>query len=210
MSWQTFALFFVTIFTVSATPGPNMLFAMNTGLRFGPRRAVWAGAGMCVALAGMAAVSALGLGAVLASSAIAFELLRWAGVAYLVWLGIQSWRAPVEAGGQRRAAAGDSAAEPRRLFLRGTLVSLSNPKAIVVMTALFPQFIDAALPLAPQLAILVTTMVAIEFGWIMAYATGGDTLAARLTSVSATRLLNRFSGGLLIGAGGLLALARRI
>ncbi|AWK90063.1 LysE family translocator [Azospirillum thermophilum] len=210
MNWQTLAFFAATAFFISATPGPNMLMAMSLGLRFGARRAAWGGLGMCLALALMAALSALGLGALLATSVTAFEILRWAGVAYLTWLGIQAWRAPAEAGGGRGAAAATGEGTALRLTLRGMLVSFSNPKALVFMAALFPQFIDAAAPLAPQLVPLIAVMVVIEFGWIMAYATGGDRLAARLTSVSATRTLNRLTGGLMIGAGGLLALARRV
>jgi len=210
MSWQTLALFIATAFVISATPGPNMLLAMSLGLRFGARRAVWGGVGMCVALAVMAALSSLGLGALLSTSVLAFEIVRWAGVAYLTWLGIQAWRAPVEPAGERDASTAGGEGSPVRLFLRGALVAFSNPKALVFMAALFPQFIDAAAPLAPQLGALVAAMVVIEFGWIMAYATGGDKLAAKLTSASAARGLNRLTGGLMIGAGGLLALARRV
>lgn len=211
MSWQTLAFFFATAFVISMTPGPNMLLAMSLGLRFGARRAAWGGAGMCAALAVMAALSAFGLGALLSTSVVAFEVVRWAGVAYLTWLGIAAWRAPVAPAGERDAAvAAGGEASPVRLFLRGALVAFSNPKALVFMGALFPQFIDAGAPLAPQLVALVATMVVIEFGWIMAYATGGDRLASRLTSVSAARGLNRLTGGLMIGAGGLLALARRV
>ncbi|MBK1838284.1 LysE family transporter [Azospirillum sp. YIM B02556] len=210
MTWQTLAFFFATAFVISMTPGPNMLLAMSLGLRFGARRAAWGGAGMCAALAVMAALSAFGLGALLSTSVLAFEIVRWAGVAYLTWLGIAAWRAPVQPAGERDPAAVSGEGTPVRLFLRGALVAFSNPKALVFMGALFPQFIDAAAPLAPQLMALVATMVVIEFGWIMAYATGGDRLAAKLTTASAARSLNRLTGGLMIGAGGLLALARRV
>ncbi|MFD1627151.1 LysE family translocator [Azospirillum griseum] len=212
MTWQTLAFFFATAFFISATPGPNMLLAMSLGLRFGARRAVWGGIGMCVALAIMATLSAFGLGALLSTSVVAFEAVRWAGVAYLTWLGIAAWRAPVTEAGPRddSAVSGVGEGAPVRLFLRGMLVAFSNPKALVFMAALFPQFIDAAAPLAPQLTVLIAAMTVSEFGWIMAYAIGGDRLAARLTNASAARTLNRLTGGLMIGAGGLLALARRV
>jgi homoserine/homoserine lactone efflux protein len=213
MTWQTLAFFFATAFFISATPGPNMLLAMSLGLRFGARRAAWGGFGMCVALAVMATLSAFGLGALLSTSVVAFEAVRWAGVAYLTWLGIAAWRAPVPEAGPRdgdAAASGVGEGSAARLFLRGLLVAFSNPKALVFMAALFPQFIDAAAPLAPQLVALIAVMMVSEFGWIMAYAIGGDRLAARLTNVTAARALNRLTGGLMIGAGGLLALARRV
>ena len=211
MNWQTLGFFFVTAFVVSMTPGPNMLLAMSLGLRYGVRRAAWGGLGMCVALTLMATLSVLGLGALLAASEPAFQAVKWAGVAYLTWLGIAAWRAPVPDGSPRATGAAAAEEAPaHRLFLRGLLVAFSNPKALVFMAALFPQFIDPAAPLAPQLVALVAIMVVIEFGWIMAYATGGNSIGARLTSGSAARTLNRLTGGLMIGAGGLLALARRL
>jgi len=208
MDTHTLLLFALTSGAVSLTPGPNMLYAMSLGLRFGPRRATAGGAGLALALGGMALVSALGLGAVITTSATAFEILKWFGVGYLIWLGLASWRAPVRPIGATATGA-DTDGTPARMFVRGLFVTVSNPKALVFLTALFPQFIDADRPLAPQLAALIGVMMVLEFASIMLYATGGGTLAAKLSSVGATRLVNRLTGGLLIGAGGLLALARR-
>ncbi|PWC54275.1 LysE family translocator [Azospirillum sp. TSO22-1] len=210
MSWQTLGLFLVTFFFISATPGPNMLLAMSLGLRFGVRRAAWGGLGMVAGLTTLAGLSVLGLGALLAASEAAFLTLKWAGVAYLTWLGWQTWRAPVEPVRAGEAPAEDDTGTAGRLFVRGVLVAFSNPKALVFMAALFPQFIEPAQPLLPQFTALVSLMAVIEFGWILAYAAGGHTIAARLSSTRAVRSLNRVSGGLMIGAGGLLALAKRI
>lgn len=209
MSWHTLGLFLVTTFVVSATPGPNMLLAMSLGLRFGVRRAAWGGAGMCMALTLLATASVLGLGALLAASEPAFLAVKWAGVAYLTWLGFTTWRAPVDTAPREAAQIRVEGSGPR-LFLRGMLVAFSNPKALVYMAALFPQFIEPAAPLLPQLGLLVAVMAVIEFGWILAYAAGGHTIAAHLSDTSAVRSMNRVSGGLMIGAGGLLALARQI
>ncbi|WP_431855491.1 LysE family translocator [Azospirillum sp.] len=210
MSWQTLGLFLVTFFFISATPGPNMLLAMSLGLRFGVRRAAWGGLGMVAGLTTLAGLSVLGLGALLAASEAAFLTLKWAGVAYLTWLGWQTWRAPVEPVRAGEAPVEDGSGSAGRLFARGVLVAFSNPKALVFMAALFPQFIEPAQPLLPQFTALVSLMAVIEFGWILTYAAGGHTIAARLSSTRAVRSLNRVSGGLMIGAGGLLALAKRI
>jgi len=210
MSWQTLGFFLVTAFVVSMTPGPNMLLAMSLGLRYGVRRAAWGGLGMCVALMIMATLSVLGLGALLQASEPAFLTVKWLGVAYLTWLGIAAWRAPAEEGTAGASGAAVEEVSAVSLFLRGMLVAFSNPKALVFMAALFPQFIEPSAPLGPQLIALVAVMVVVEFGWIMAYATGGNSIAARLSSATATRTLNRLTGGLMIGAGGLLALARRL
>ncbi|WP_448204996.1 LysE family translocator [Azospirillum sp. sgz302134] len=210
MSWQTLGLFLVTAFVLSMTPGPNMLLAMSLGLRYGVRRAAWGGLGMVTALTILATLSVLGLGALLQASEPAFLTVKWAGVAYLTWLGIAAWRAPTEPAAAESDKTVIEEVSAIRLFLRGLFVAFSNPKALVFMAALFPQFIEPSAPLGPQLIVLVSVMVVVEFGWIMAYATGGNSIAARLSSATATRTLNRLTGGLMIGAGGLLALARRL
>lgn len=211
MTWQNLTLFFATSFALSMIPGPNMLLAMGLGLRFGVRGAAWGGLGMCTALTGLAGLSALGLGALLATSAVAFNVVKWAGVAYLTWLGIAAWRAPAALPAAQDGNAPDMGqSAPMRLALRGFLVAASNPKALVFMAALFPQFIEPAAPVLPQFVVLVTGMVVIEFGWIMTYAAGGHTIAARLASPRAARGLNRLTGSLMLCAGGLLALARQV
>ncbi|TWB38659.1 LysE family translocator [Nitrospirillum pindoramense] len=215
LSWQTLSAFTVTCFFLSATPGPNMLFAMGVGLRHGVRAAAWAGAGMCLALGAMAGLSAIGMAALLQASSTAFMVVKVLGVAYLLYLGVQAWRAKpedtlrAEAGAEREGEAVRPAdASAHRLLLRGLLVCGSNPKALIFMAAFFPQFIDAALPLTAQLVLLTVLMVVIEFGWILTYAIGGQALAGRLQTPKAARQLNRLTGGLLIGAGGILALMR--
>lgn len=212
MSWQILTTFLITCFFLSMTPGPNMLFSMGIGLRHGVRAAAWSGLGMCAALGVMGMLSALGTAALLETSATAFQVVKWAGVAYLAWLGIQSWRADPAA--TLPAAPPDAEAPnaaqtaPHRLFLRGFLVCGANPKALLFMAAFFPQFLDAGHPVAPQFTVLMAVMLIIEFGWILTYAMGGRTLAGRLQTPDAARLLNRLTGGLLVGAGGLLAVLK--
>lgn len=188
-----------------------MLLAMSLGLRYGARQAAAAGVGMATGLSILAILSVMGLGALLAASETGFQIVKWAGVAYLAWLGFQTWRAPVP----ERIPDGEGAIEreviaPWRIFVRGLIVAMSNPKAVVFHAALFPQFLDTTQALAPQMAVLLVVMVLIEFGWVMAYALGGDRLGSRLAAGSGGRVLNRITGGLMMGAGGLLALARRM
>lgn len=210
ISTQTLVMFLTTCFFLSATPGPNMLSALSMGMRHGLAGAAWGGIGMCLSLGGLAALSALGLGLLLKASPLAFAIFKWAGVAYLTWLGVQAWRAPVAAPAGLAGAAAPALSARRRglvgLFGQGLLITLSNPKALIFMAAFFPQFIDPQRPLAPQLSILVAGMLVIEFGWIMTYAIGGRGLALRLSGPSSQRWLNRMTGALLIAAGLLLAL----
>lgn len=211
MNIQTLGIFLATCFFLSATPGPNMLSALSMGVRHGLGGAAWGGIGMCAALGMLAALSALGLGVLLAASPTAFMIFKWVGVAYLAWLGVQALRAPVPADGEGPEAAavsgGERGSSRAGLFMQGTLITASNPKALIFMAAFFPQFLDPAQPVAPQLSILVAVMLVIEFGWIMTYAAGGRTLARRLSGRRATLWLNRGTGLLLIAAGLLLALA---
>lgn len=211
MNSHTLGLFLFTCFFLSATPGPNMLSALAMGVRHGLGGAAWGGLGMCLSLGLMAALSALGLGVLLKASPLAFMVFKWVGVAYLIWLGIQAIRAPLPDTDTQGDLPADAATgrsnRPLGLLLQGGLITASNPKALIFMAAFFPQFIDMTSPLGPQLAILVGTMLVIEFGWIMTYAAGGRSLARRLSGPRASLWLNRGTGVLLILAGGLLSLA---
>ncbi|GGY12221.1 LysE family translocator [Paludibacterium paludis] len=203
MTLATWLLFVTTVFFVSATPGPNMLLAMTHGIHHGMRGTFVTCLGLMSALALIMAVSAAGLGALLATSVTLFALVKYLGAAYLIYLGVRTWRAraePLNADGARRAAPVPAG----RRFRTGFLVAMSNPKAFIFFTALFPQFMNAHAPQGPQLAILAATFFAIEASWQFAYAAGGARLAGWLGSARRVRLVNRLSGGAFIGAGILL------
>lgn len=203
MSLHLWWLYVTAVFLISATPGPNMLHVMTQSIAHGPRRALATMAGLMSAVLLCLIASALGLGALLKASPRLFDVLRYAGVAYLVWLGIKAWRAPV--GGADGVA---SRRSDRALYLTGLLTGLSNPKLIIFAAALFPQFIDPARPFGMQLAILVISFVVIELGWQAAYALGGIKLARWLAPVNRQRLFNRATGVMFIGFGGALLGAR--
>lgn len=203
MSLHLWWLYVTAVFLISATPGPNMLHVMTQSITHGPRRALATMAGLMSAVLLCLIASALGLGALLKASPRLFDVLRYAGVAYLVWLGIKAWRAPV--GGVDGAV---SKRSDRALYLTGLLTGLSNPKLIIFAAALFPQFIDPARPFGMQLAILVISFVVIELGWQAAYALGGIKLARWLAPVNRQRLFNRATGVMFIGFGGALLGAR--
>lgn len=210
MSIQTWLLFVTTVFLLSATPGPNMLLALGHGIRFGARKAIATGIGTVAALTLLQVISVTGLGALLAASETAFRVVKWCGVAYLLYLGLRTWRAAphVDLPAEETGAIARTAAW--RLGAQAFVVCLSNPKAIVFLVALFPQFLDPSQPLLPQVTILAITFGVSEFFWIMVYAVGGGRLVPVLSKTGHARLINRLSGGLLIGAGALLAAARRL
>lgn len=209
MAMQTWLLFVVTVFFVSATPGPNMLLAMSHGIRYGLGGALPTLAGLLVALALIMAGSVAGLGAVLATSELLFSIVKYAGAAYLVWLGYQAWRAPVAEQAETNDAvvAGESSRGQR--FRTGFLVAMSNPKAFVFFTALFPQFMRADVPQLPQLVVLSATFFVIEVSWQLVYAFGGARLKHWLTSPRRLRLMNRFAGSSFMAAGVALSTVSR-
>lgn len=198
-------LYVTAVFLISATPGPNMLHVMTQSIAHGPRKAMVTMAGLMSAVLLCLIASALGLGALLKASPLLFDMLRYAGVAYLFWLGLKAWRAPLADSDSTNAAC---ALPARKLYGTALLTGLSNPKLIIFAAALFPQFIDTARPFAVQLAILVASFVVIESFWYGAYALGGLKLKRWLAPANRQRLFNRGTGVLFIGFGGALLGAR--
>jgi threonine/homoserine/homoserine lactone efflux protein len=199
MSLESWLLFVVTVFFVSATPGPNMLLAMTHGIRYGVRHTLPTMFGLLSALGLIMAGSAAGLGALLATSELLFSVVKYAGAAYLIYLGIKTWRAQPEALAENNSVSPEGSVWTR--FRTGFLVAMSNPKAFVFFTALFPQFMNASLPQGPQLLILAGTFYVIESSWQMAYAAGGARLKNWLNSPLRLRWMNRCAGGAFVAAG---------
>ncbi len=202
MAFDTWVAFLVACWVISLSPGAGAVASMSSGLNFGFRRGYWLALGLQLALLLQIAVVAAGLGALLAASETAFASIKWCGVAYLLYLGWRQWHAAT--GPVSLAAAGDAVA-PRQLVVRGFLVNASNPKAIVFILAVLPQFIDPLRPLLLQYLELAATMVAVDLV-VMAGYTG---LAARvlrlLREPRQQRLLNRVFGALFGTAAALLA-----
>lgn len=199
MTWSLWLGFLVAAIVIAVTPGPGAVLSMSTGMRHGYRAALVAICGLQAALALHLAIVAVGLGALLAASEAAFAAVKVAGAAYLVWLGIQRWRGSSSAGANQSSAAG------RGLFLQGILVNLTNPKAIVFIAALVPQFVDPALPLMPQYLLIGTTLCLTDVVVMSCYAIAAARIGSWLVDPHALRLQNRVFGGLFVSAGALLA-----
>jgi len=208
MSVHSWWLFVGAIVLLCGTPGPNMLHVLSRSVDFGVRRSVAAMAGCLLALIGVLSASAAGLTTLLLAVPGAFEVLRYGGVAYLLYLGVKAWRhggTPVDSGEVPAppVAVDLSAAQ---LFRGGFLISVSNPKLILFAAAFLPQFIDADAARAPQFAILVATFAAIECLWYALYAIGGRSLSRYLVRPDLRRVFDRITGGIFIAFG--LALLR--
>lgn len=206
MPWPTWFAFFAAAWLISLSPGPGALASMTAGLNAGFRRGLWNILGLQLGITWLLLLTMAGLGAVIAASATAYQLLQWAGAAYLVWLGVQQWRA-----GSQLAMRSDVVAPDRRsLVVRGFLVNASNPKGIVFMLAVLPQFIDPALPLWPQYLACWLTLAFTDLVVMCGY----TLLAARglrlLRNAQHILWINRAFGAMFVMAGlALAAVSRR-
>jgi homoserine/homoserine lactone efflux protein len=208
MTLATWLTFFVASWLISLSPGAGAISCMAAGMRYGYRRAFWNIIGLQLGILLTMVVVAVGLGAILAASALAFTAVKWLGALYLVWLGIQQWRAPasaVDAGDARRALAGT----PRQIVLRGFLINATNPKAVLFMLAVLPQFIDPSAPQLPQYAICATTLFFTDLVVMSAYTAFAAKVLRALREPHHVRWINRAFGGLFIAAGALLATFKR-
>jgi len=204
MSLSLWLGFLVAAVLIAISPGPGAAASMSTGLRFGYASAVRVILGLQSALIIQLGIVAVGLGALLTTSVLAFNIVKVLGAAYLIWLGIQKWRSAPEAVDENRAPG-----RPNRLFLEGLLVNLTNPKAIVFMAALTPQFIDPGRPQALQFLILGATMCGVDSIVMSGYALLATRLRHWLHDARALKAQNRFFGGVFVGAGLLLASSGR-
>ncbi|WP_201509102.1 LysE family translocator [Psychrobacter alimentarius] len=222
MSWHLFAVFFASTFLISATPGPNMLLAFQYGMNYGVKRTLWTLAGLSLGLFVLLLSTLLGLDVISRQSPWLLTIIKAVGAAYLVYLGISSWRdagdgslmsdakelsAEVEADyGASEGQAGTP--QPRSLssaavkaspsnlilFRTGVWVSLSNPKAILFFAAFFPKFINFSAPLWPQYVLLTIGLFMSETIWQIVYTLGGKKLASWLDVGNRLAWLNRGCG----------------
>jgi threonine/homoserine/homoserine lactone efflux protein len=183
-----------------AIPGPTVLLVISYALGHGRRSAAATVAG--VALGDLTAMTAsmLGLGALLATSAAVFSVLKWVGAAYLVYLGLKLWRAPVSSGAPG-GEAGTAEAKPHRILLHAYAVTALNPKGIVFFVAFLPQFLDASQPVLPQMLIFGATFLALATLNALAYALTASAARRTIRKPAVQRAVNRVGGSLLIGAG---------
>ncbi|BBR56409.1 MULTISPECIES: LysE family transporter [Pseudomonas] len=207
MSMETWLAFFAACWVISLSPGAGAIASMSSGLQYGFWRGYWNALGLQLGLIVQIAVIAAGVGAILAASATAFQLIKWFGVAYLVYLAYKQWRAlPMD---MNDTSGVRPIGKPISLVFRGFLVNVSNPKALVFMLAVLPQFINPHAPLVPQYLAITATMITVDM-LVMAGYTG---LAARVLRLLRTpkqqKRMNRTFAGLFIGAAAFLATLRR-
>lgn len=193
-------------------PGPTVLLVVGYAMGSGRRAAFGALGGVLAGDLVALIVSAVGLGAILASSATVFTVMKFAGAAYLIWLGIRMWRAPVDphaVDAAEAAASGARRGEGRRRALHGFIVTALNPKLIAFFVAFLPQFMTPHAPVLDQLLVLAPTFLAVSVVTNGFYALAASAARDRLRSPRALKAINRVGAGCLIGAGLMTAALRR-
>jgi threonine/homoserine/homoserine lactone efflux protein len=209
MSLEAWFAFAAASAIMLALPGPTILLVVSYALGHGRKTALATVSG--VALGDFTAMTAslFGLGAVLAASATLFTVLKWIGGAYLIWLGIKLWRAPVMS---EPMADNDNLPEKKsiRVFLHAYVVTALNPKSIVFFVAFVPQFLNPALPFFGQMLIMEATFLVLATINASTYALAANAARGLIRKASIQRAVNRTGGTLLIAAGAVTAGYRRI
>lgn len=197
--WLTFLM---AAFFISISPGAGAISTMNSGMRHGVRASLPTIMGLQLGYGVQILVVAVGLGALLASSTTAFSLVKWVGIAYLLWLGIQKWRShdalQLEQG---------QSLSPKQQFWQSALVNLTNPKASVFLVALFPQFLSSKSPASYewQLLVMGATLIVVDILVMLCYATLASQFKKFINSPERMRWMNRVFGSFFILAALMLA-----
>ncbi len=207
MELSTWIAFFAAAWAISLSPGAGAVAAMSAGLNHGFRRGYTMTFGLVAGIWTQVLVVGVGLGALIAASGLAFAVVKWVGVAYLVWLGINQWRAPAV---PLAAADGERADVSRReLFMRGWIVNALNPKGTIFLLAVVPQFLELSQPLLPQYAVIALTLAFTDLVVMAGYTALASRVLRALKSPGHIKAMNRGFGGLFVAAGALLALFKR-
>ena len=206
MELSTWLALFAASWAISLSPGAGAVAAMSAGLNHGFRRGYLTTIGLVAGIWTQLAVVGAGLGAVVAASSTAFQVVKWVGVAYLVWLGVQQWRAPAR---PLTAAAGAAPVRARDAIVRGWMVNAVNPKGTVFLLAVVPQFLDPHAPLLWQYVIVGLTLGFTDLVVMGGYTALAARLLASLKSPAYMRALNHVFGSLFVAAGAWLAAFKR-
>lgn len=205
MSLSLWLTFLLAAILISVSPGAGAINTISSGLRYGVKRSLPAIMGLQLGFGIQIVLVGIGLGALLASSTLAFTVLKWAGVAYLIWLGWQKWHEGALDFHEDQSRM--PAAKAR--FWQATFVNITNPKATVFLIALFPQFLDPVAPHGSQFLVMGTTLLAVDTLVMLGYATLASQLQRFIRNVQHQRLMNKCFGGLFVAAAAALASFRR-
>lgn len=211
MSFATWITFFVAACIIAVSPGSGAVLSMSHGLSYGVKKTSSTILGLQAGLLLILVIAGAGVGSLLIASEVAFNVVKTVGALYLIYLGISQWRAKVTVNTDMPTHAAPQLLVPslRRRFLTGFLTNATNPKGIIFMVAVLPQFITQDAPLLPQLAILAVTMCTIDLVVMHSYAFAAASMQRFFRDVQAVRMQNRVFGGLLMAVGTALFFVKR-
>lgn len=205
MTIQSWLIYLALVTVATATPGPAVLFIVTNSTLYGWKKAVFAALGNIAGLFCLGIISVTGLGAILSTSQILFNIIKFAGAAYLFYLGLKLIFQKHSGFSETTGNLIYEEISPKKIFCQALGVALGNPKAIVFLTALFPQFIIANQSLIPQFSILIAVLMGFSFFFLMGYALLAHRAKSWLAQPNRMQLFNRASGSVFIGFGLLLA-----
>jgi threonine/homoserine/homoserine lactone efflux protein len=207
MTIQLWLMYLTLVLVATSTPGPAVLFIMTNSTLHGWKKSIFAALGNIVGLFCLGMMSVAGLGTVLKASEMIFNIIKYAGAAYLIYLGLKLFF--------QKNLDLSSAADPfisknvssKHIFFQALGIALSNPKAIIFLTALFPQFVNINKALFPQFSMLILTLMTFSFSFLMVYALLAHKASAWLKRPNRIKAVNRTSGSIFIGFGVFLAVS---
>jgi threonine/homoserine/homoserine lactone efflux protein len=205
MTLQAWLIYLTLVTVATATPGPAVLFIMTNSTIHGWRKAAFAALGNIIGLFCLGLLAVTGLGTVIKTSEIVFSIIKYAGAAYLSYLGLKmifQKNLNFDATNSRLVPKGVSS---NKIFFQAFGVAMSNPKAIVFLTALFPQFVNIDKVLLPQFSMLIAVLMIFSFSFLMLYAVLADSARTWFNQPNRVNIVNRTSGSIFIGFGILLA-----
>lgn len=216
MSFTTWITFFFAACIIAVSPGSGAVLSMAHGLSYGVKKASGTILGLQAGLLLVLFIAGAGVGSILLASELAFNVVKIVGALYLIYLGFSQWRAKVAVSGDAPAAQAKPIAREhgdvptmRRRFLTGFLTNATNPKGIIFMVAVLPQFITHDAPLLPQLLILAATMCTIDLVVMHSYALAASSMQRYFRDARAMKKQNMFFGGILMAVGAMLFFVKR-
>jgi homoserine/homoserine lactone efflux protein len=208
MELHTWLAFFAAVWGIALSPGNGAILCMSHGLSYGLRASTVTIMGLQLGVFVVLLISALGLGALLLASETLFTAVKWIGAAYLAWLGIQLWRVPVQTNPDGIAKVAPMPAKNR--FMLGVFTNVTNPKGIVFMVAVLPQFMNPqSTNRALEIAIMAVTMFVVDCLVMHGYAGLASKLARFFVDAKAVRWQNRVFGAVLVAVGAAVLLVKR-
>lgn len=200
MQAETLAVFIPTFFFVSVTPGLCMTLALTLGMSIGIKRSLPMMWGELLGVGLVATLGIVGIAAMMLKFPSIFLVFKVLGGLYLAWIGVEMWRSRGRLAIPETPDASISI-QPWDLAMRGFVTAVSNPKGWAFLLSLLPPFIDHSRSIGTQLVIMLTIVLVMEFGCLLAYASGGQALRHLLLKQGNVRMLNRMTGSLMIAIG---------